>query len=203
MGVPCPGCGRSYDVALFQFGRSLDCHCGTRVGLEPRVQLLPGKAETRFIADAMLGRLARWLRILGYDTAYLQHIPDEDLVRRALAEQRTILTRDRSLESEWWVTGIHCVAAEEPLAQLAEVTVKFGLDPRARLFTRCSRCNHLLVAVDRSEAARHVPTRTLETAERFQRCPGCGRFYWEGSHTARMQHVLERTLGRPAAGTGR
>lgn len=196
MGVPCPGCGRSYDVALFQFGRTLDCHCGTRVGLEPRVRELPGRAETRFIADAMLGRLARWLRVLGYDTAYEEHIPDADLVRRALAEQRIILTRDRSLGSEWHVTGIHCVAAEEPLAQLAEVTARFELDPHARLFTRCSRCNQLLLAADRSEAEGHVPARTLETTERFQHCPGCGRFYWEGSHTAHMRHVLERTLDR-------
>jgi uncharacterized protein with PIN domain len=195
MGVPCPGCGRSYDVALFQFGRTIDCRCGSRVGIEPRVRRLSAEGRPTFMADAMLGRLARWLRILGYDTAWEEHISDEALVRRALEEERIILTRDRSLGSEWRVSGIGLVQAEEPVAQLAEVAAAFDLGARSRPFTRCSRCNTELVAADRDAARGRVPPRILERFARFQRCPGCDRIYWDGSHTDRMRRVLAQTLG--------
>ena len=195
MGVPCPGCGRSYDVALFQFGRTIDCRCGTRVGIEPRVRRLSAEGRPTFMADAMLGRLARWLRILGYDTAWEEHISDEALVRRALAEERVILTRDRSLGSEWRVSDISLVQEEEPVAQLAEVAAKFDLGARARPFTRCSRCNTELVAAGRDTARGRVPPRILDRFARFQRCPGCERLYWDGSHTDRMRRVLAQVVG--------
>jgi uncharacterized protein with PIN domain len=203
MGVPCPGCGRSYDVALFQFGRTIECRCGSRVGIEPRVRRHSAEGRLTFMADAMLGRLARWLRILGYDTAWEEHISDEALVRRALEEERVILTRDRSLGSEWRVSDIGLVQAEEPVAQLAEVAAAFDLGARARPFTRCSLCNTELVAADRDAARGRVPARILERFARFQRCPGCDRFYWDGSHTDRMRRVLAKTVGvghAPAVG---
>jgi uncharacterized protein with PIN domain len=155
------------------------------------------------MADAMLGRLARWLRILGYDTAWEEHISDEALVRRALDEERIILTRDRSLGSEWRVSGISLVQAEEPVAQLAEVSASFDLGARARPFSRCSRCNTELVAADRDTARGRVPPRILERFARFQRCPGCERFYWDGSHTDRMRRVLAEVVGvRDTAAAG-
>src|SRR5262245_58046319 len=104
MGVPCPRCGRAYDVALFQFGRTLHCTCGERVALEPRLRTAPpSSAESRFFADAMLGRLARWLRMAGYDTRYDPRVSDAELVRSAVEEGRTILTRDRALARDWSV----------------------------------------------------------------------------------------------------
>ena len=185
-------------MALFQFGRTIDCRCGCRVGLEPRVRELSGATGPRFIADAMLGRLARWLRILGYDTAWEEHISDEAVVRRALEEERIILTRDRALPSEWWVSDITVIRSNEPLAQLAEIAPRFELGRAARPFTRCSRCNAELVAVDRAGARGRVPPRVLGEFARFQGCPGCGRVYWEGSHVARMRGVLERAVGELA-----
>lgn len=198
MGVPCPGCGRSYDAALFQFGRTIDCRCGCRVGLEPRVRQLTPGARPRFMVDAMLGRLARWLRILGFDAAWEAHIADEALVRRALEEDRIILTRDQRLPSEWRAPNITLVGAEEPRAQLAEVARRFGLAESARPFTRCSRCNVALTEVPRSAARGHVPARVLEDHDRFQGCPSCGRIYWPGSHHRRMLEVLERALAEPS-----
>jgi len=147
------------------------------------------------MADAMLGRLARWLRILGYDTAWEENISDEALVRRALDEERIILTRDRSLGSEWRVSDIRLVQAEEPIAQLVEVAAAFDLGTRSRPFTRCSRCNTELVAADRDTARGRVPPRILERFARFQRCPGCERIYWDGSHTDRMRRVLAQVAG--------
>jgi uncharacterized protein with PIN domain len=93
------------------------------------------------------------------------------------------------------VSGISLVQAEEPVAQLAEVAAAFDLGARARPFTRCSRCNTELVAADRETARGRVPPRILKRFARFQRCPGCERLYWDGSHTDRMRRVLAQTTG--------
>jgi uncharacterized protein with PIN domain len=192
--IPCPRCGREYDVALFPYGRTIHCTCGSRVGVEPRVRDLTHSGP-RFMADAMLGRLARWLRILGFDTAWEAHIADGDLVRRALEQDRVILTRDRALPEQWRVSGVYVLAEDEPIAQLRDVAAAFQLARRTRLFTRCSRCNTLLVRASREEARASVPPRVLEAQADLLRCPGCERFYWSGSHTRRMRRVVEEVLG--------
>lgn len=192
MSVLCPGCGRSYDDARFAWGRTLHCACGSRVA--GPVPAVAEAAELRFAVDAMLGRLARWLRLLGFDAFYEPDVPDERLVRRALAEERWILTRDRSLPVEWRAPRVHVVAAESPFAQLREVVRAFDLGARARPFARCSRCNAMLLPLSPAEAERRVPARVRERHARFLACPSCGRTYWEGTHVARIRHVLERTL---------
>jgi uncharacterized protein with PIN domain len=194
MGVPCTGCGREYDVALFQFGRTIHCTCGERVGLAARVRMRAPSHEIRFFADAMLGRLAHWLRILGFDVAYEGDLPDESLVRRALTEGRVILTRDRALPVQWRVEDVHLVASELPFEQLREVVRTFGLADRVRVFTRCSRCNTRLRSAPPEEVRGLVPPRVLASQSEFRRCAGCGRVYWHGSHTVRMKRVVERIL---------
>jgi uncharacterized protein with PIN domain len=195
MGVPCPGCGREYDVALFQFGRTFHCTCGRRVALEPRVRSVTGDAEPRFAVDAMLGRLARWLRFMGYDSTFDAAIEDEALVRQALDEDRVLLTRDRALPGEWSVPRVLVLESEALRDQLVEVTRELGLDWRARLFTRCSRCNTPLRELPGAEVAERLPPRVLREQERFASCPTCNRVYWAGSHSDRMRRVLEETLG--------
>jgi uncharacterized protein with PIN domain len=138
----------------------------------------------------MLGRLARWLRTLGYDTAYDDGIADADLVRRAFLEARTILTRDRRLPREWRIEGCLVLESERPLDQLGEVVGAFQLAPPARPFTRCRVCNARTEPVPRGEVAGRVPGRVYEAERSFSRCVGCGRIYWEGSHTRRMRRVL-------------
>ena len=197
MGVPCAGCGRDYDAALFAFGRTITCECGRRVGLEPRVRAAgedAGGDGPRFMVDAMLGRLARWLRVLGFDAAWEADIADERLVRRALDEERWILTRDRALPVEWRVPRVHLVAAEAPFEQLREVARIFGLAAGARPFRRCTRCNALLEPIDARTAAARVPAPVLARHAEFRHCPGCGRVYWAGSHAERMRRVVERAL---------
>ena len=202
MAIPCPRCGREYDVTLFEFGRTLWCTCGARVGATPRVRRLDAGAEPRFIADAMLGRLARWLRILGFDCAYESEIGDEDLVRRAAEEERIILTRDRRLPEEWRVSGIHLVGSEDLREQLREVLCRFDLAGAVRLFSRCNECNHPLREAAESEVSARVPPHALATHDRFLECPACRRVYWEGSHTQRIRRVVDEVLGpqppRPA-----
>ena len=191
MAIRCPGCGREYDVTLFQFGRTIHCTCGTRVGLEQRIGPPLSTATPRFMADVMLGRLARWLRTLGYDTAYDDAIADADLVRTALAQNRHILTRDRSIPVEWRVEGCLVLEADRPLRQLGEVIRAFGLERPSRLFTRCRVCNSALVAAEAADVSGHVPARVLGQEQAFARCPGCQRVYWEGGHTRRMRAVLD------------
>jgi uncharacterized protein with PIN domain len=180
-------------VALFPFGRTIHCTCGQRVGLAPRRRLSVGD-DPRFLADAMLGRLARWLRLLGFDTVYAERLRDGDLVRRAIEEERWILTRDRALPREWRVSGVHVLAAEELLEQLRDVVRTFRLTGRVRPFSRCGECNAVLVPASREDVAQELPPHVLATQREFRRCPGCGRIYWRGSHTARMKAVIERVL---------
>lgn len=195
MAVVCPGCGREYDVTLFPFGRTLTCTCGTRVGLgEPFPVARPAGAP-RFIADAMLGRLARWLRTLGFDTAFDDAIGDEDLVRRAVREGRVILTRDRRLVEEWRVEGCLLVESEGTEEQLREVVEAMGLDAPARLFGRCRVCNTPLEPATAEAVEGRVPSGVLDRHDRFLSCSGCGRAYWEGSHAERMRRVVARVFG--------
>lgn len=196
MAVPCPECGREYDITLFQFGRTIHCTCGARVGLEKRVGPRLPASESRFIADAMLGRLARWLRLLGFDTAYDPHVADEELVRRGLVEGRHVLTRDRALPEEWRVAHCTVLDGDDLDAQVAEVVERFDLEERIRLFSRCPDCNVALEPVPEEEVRRRVPPRVLELQDAFSRCPGCGRVYWAGSHTERIRRRLHRVLGR-------
>jgi uncharacterized protein with PIN domain len=195
--VPCPRCGREYDVALFAFGRTLWCACGSRVGAEARERRLGGPHAPRFFADAMLGRLARWLRLLGFDCAYEREIPDAELVRRAVDEERIVLTRDRALPEEWRIPGILVLASEALREQLREVLARFALAPEIRLFSRCNVCNLPLRAAPRSEVGARVPPRVLAAREAFAECPGCRRVFWQASHTQRIERVVDQVLAAP------
>lgn len=144
----------------------------------------------RFLADAMLGRLARWLRVLGFDTLYDPAGDDKELVALADAEHRVLLTRDRHLVRFLRPQRPLLIAAVTPLPQLREVIDACRLAPPDALFTRCLICNRLLREATAEEAAALVP----ETARRLpgpvRRCPNCRRTYWYGSHTRRMRETL-------------
>lgn len=196
MAIRCPSCGHDYDVTLFQFGRTIDCTCGARVGSEVGSRYVAAAGEPRFIADEMLTGLARWLRILGYDTACEHGLDDAAMVRRSYEEGRILITRDRKLGRDWRVPDLYVVQSEKPLAQLEEVAARYELRLGERLFTRCSRCNVVLEEVPAASVAPGVLPAGIRDDETVRCCRVCGRVYWEGSHVARMRRTLAARLDR-------
>lgn len=151
--------------------------------------------EARFVLDAHLGRLAAYLRLAGFDAAYARDAPDEDLVALAHAEHRILLSRDQALLKRRAVTHGSFVHATSPLDQFSEVVTRFHLARLARPFTRCTRCNGVLVDAREESVRTRVPPRSRALFARFLECNGCGRVYWEGSHYARLREVLEKVMG--------
>jgi uncharacterized protein len=175
----------------------LDRACGCRVGGEAPSSP-PGDRELRFIADAMLERLARWLRALGFDTVSGGATANGELVRRAMEEGRYLLTRDRRLPDRWRGSGCLLLRSTAPLEQLREVITHFQLTLPPELFTRCLVCNTELRSANAEEIASQVPQGAHARLAASRYCPSCGRVYWEGSHTRRMRSTLAGIIGRPA-----
>jgi uncharacterized protein with PIN domain len=152
--------------------------------------------EVRFFADSMLGKLAKWLRILGCDTAFAPTIPDDEIADRALREGRIILTRDTLLIRRRSVRENHFfVRGDSYRDQLRQVVTRFAIDPAAGLFTRCVRCNEPLEKIGRQDAAGKVPPYVFGTQESFHACARCGRIYWKATHREEMERHLGRILG--------
>ena len=148
-----------------------------------------GSTGERFIADVMLGRLARWLRALGYDTEYDSTIDDQDLAQRALSENRILLTRDVELTRRRGLVFV--LIKDDALAtQLKQVVSALHL-PLTGAFSRCLDCNGELVDSPRAEVEGKVPPFVLATQTRFRNCPRCGKVYWRGTHWSRMRAALE------------
>jgi hypothetical protein len=150
--------------------------------------------EKRFAADAMLGRLARWLRLLGFDCTFDPEITDEEIVRLAVLDSRALLTRDRSLPEEWWIPDIYLVREQEVRKQLVEVIQRFDLASSIRVLSRCNECNCALNRVTRPDVSGRVPASVLELHDVFSECRDCGRVYWDGSHAARIRALVEGLL---------
>jgi len=148
----------------------------------------------RFLADAMLGRLARWLRVLGFDTAYDPSLDDVALVRLANAENRVLLTRDRHLLRELRPRRAIEVTSDTPLEQLAALVPALELKAPDALFTRCLLCNTPLEEIPSAEAVTALPPTVRELKGPFRRCPTCSRMYWPGSHVRRMTRALTTAL---------
>jgi uncharacterized protein with PIN domain len=152
----------------------------------------------KFIADAMLGRLAKRLRLLGVDVRYDPAADDNEVLRRALSEERIILTRDRGLAARPLAGNCLFVRSDRADRQVEEVLAAHPSLRRQKPLTRCSACNGVLGPVARGEVRNLVPPHVLGTARSFLRCDACGRVYWEGSHVERME--LRRRKGkRPAS----
>lgn len=146
-------------------------------------------SEIRFLADSMLGTLAKWLRILGFDTLYFPELSDPEAVRLARAEGRVLLTRDTGLLRR---KGVCALFIESEILQEQLVQVLRAFDLRLdNSFSRCPVCNTMLEHVPKYEAWGQVPPFVFQTQESFRLCPECNRFYWRGTHWQKMRAQLE------------
>jgi hypothetical protein len=146
--------------------------------------------RTRFIADANLGGLARYLRMLGFDTLYENGYADRQLVRIAAAEGRIVLTRDRALLMHRSISRGCYVRATRPRQQLEEILARLDLHRAIAPFSRCLRCNRELEPVAKEAVRDRLPPGSDAFYRRFWTCRGCGRIYWEGSHWRRMESLI-------------
>jgi uncharacterized protein with PIN domain len=151
--------------------------------------------DTRFVLDVHLGKLARLLRMLGFDTAYERDYADARIVEISVAERRIVLTRDRGILKTGAVTHGYWVRSSNPREQIGEVVRRFDLASRIRPFERCMLCNARLEPVGKDEILERLPRRTAEGRDEFRRCGGCGKIYWKGSHYERMKKSIQALVG--------
>jgi len=151
--------------------------------------------DPRFAADAHLGRLARDLRLLGFDTVFANDLGDDALARCAAAQGRILLTRDRQLLMRREVTHGCYLRAARPEEQLAYLVRRLQLCGLIRPFARCTACNTPVESVRAEAVAAALPPGVRRLHERFWRCAGCGRVYWQGSHWRAMAGRVTRLCG--------
>ncbi|HUI72851.1 MAG TPA: Mut7-C RNAse domain-containing protein [Spirochaetia bacterium] len=158
------------------------------IGPLSRVRPVPLR-ETRFALDVHLGRLARLLRMFGFDSFYGNAVDDEELVRAARLEKRIVLTRDRGLLKRRNVTHGYLVRSGLPREQLGEVVRRFDLFGSVRLGTRCVICNVALDRVPKEVVLSRVPPAVARDHEDFAECPSCHRVFWRGTHWQTMTRL--------------
>jgi hypothetical protein len=142
-------------------------------------------AEEKFIADVMVGKLARWLRVLGIDVAYSNTYEDAELIRIASAENRVVLTRDIGLAARRSPVRFVLIRSDDYTEQIDQVIREFHL-ANFKVFTRCLECNVVLTPVDKETVFERVPPYVYLTQERFALCPSCNRVFWHGTHADQM-----------------
>ena len=149
----------------------------------------------KFICDDMLGKLARWMRILGLDTYYKRDLPDSKLLKIALVEDRVILTRDSKIPKIRNAKNFVWIHSSDPLEQVKEVAqkLKLKIEPE-RFFTRCLECNGVLEKIEKEKVKDKVWPYVYKTHENFVSCPNCNRIYWPGTHLQRMEKKLREMI---------
>jgi hypothetical protein len=152
----------------------------------------------KFIVDSNVGRLARWLRIAGFDTMSINDLDDNRLVRLALSEGRVLLTKDTQiLKRRVATTGrlkVILIESEEVKAQLRQVVKALNLGDKIKPFTLCLECNQPLVLSEKEDVKELVPPYIFQTQTQYMQCPACQRVYWRGTHWQRMSRELERIV---------
>lgn len=176
-------------IAVYPMFEALD------IGATARLRPAPLR-DPRFVVDVNLGRLARWLRVLGFDVWWSSDADDQALAEISVDQRRILLTRDRGLLKRRAITHGLFVHSAVPTEQTVEVIRRLDLVGRVAPFTRCLRCNGRLAAVSKAEVADRLEPLTRRYYDEFRCCLDCGRIYWRGSHYARLQRDVDRLLGR-------
>jgi uncharacterized protein with PIN domain len=155
----------------------------------------------RFVLDTHLGKLAGYLRLLGFDTLYENDYEDKDLARISSDQDRILLTRDRGLLKRKIVTRGYLVREDDPRGQVIEIIRRFDLTKLAKPYSRCSLCNGLLDPVEKEKIIEDLEPLTKKYFDRFKRCPECEQIYWKGSHFERMDAFIQTVLNETSSTT--
>ncbi len=175
-------------VAVYPVFESLD--------ITPLIRLHPQPLrDVRFVLDGHLGRLAAYLRMLGFDTRWDITADDATLARISKEERRNLLTRDQGLLKRSAVTHGYWVRATAPRTQLREVVERFDLQRLVKPFTRCLQCNGQLESISFVEAQEQLPDNIARAYREFWRCVACQKIYWQGSHHRRMEQLIQDVVG--------
>ena len=152
----------------------------------------------KFIVDANVGRLVKWLRMIGYDTLFFNRGNDSDMVATALAEERVILTRDTQIAKRRAATSgrlkIILIQSDDPQRQMQQVISTLDLNCRFRPFTICLECNQPLLERSKQQVKDLVPPYVFKTQNQYMECPACHRIYWRGTHWQAMTRKLEQYM---------
>ena len=154
--------------------------------------------ELKFIVDNNVGKLAKWLRMMGYDTVFFDGSNDSHMVAKALAEGRVILTRDTEIMRRRLVTSGRLKAilinSNEPEPQMQQVINTLNLDCQFRPFTLCLECNQPLAEKNKDQVKDRVPPHVFRTQSQYMECPACHRIYWRGTHWQAMTKKLKKFM---------
>ncbi len=151
-------------------------------------------SEPKFIVDFMCGRLAKWLRILGYDAEFIKDASRDKILLESLKEQRIILTRDTRL-SQKKAYKIILIKSDKIREQVKQVIKELNLSlDKNKFFSRCSICNKKVIPVQKQEVKNLVPEYVYEHINEFYKCPQCGRIYWQGSHFDLFLNDIEKII---------
>jgi uncharacterized protein len=174
-------------ISVYPIFESLDVSPVTRLRTTPL-------RRPRFVADVHLRKLARILRLLGFDVLYSVSYDDASLIKISTSETRILLTRDRALLKHGDLTHGYWVRSVHAQRQAIEVVRRFDLAREVRPFSRCPVCNGLLQTIDKREALDRIPPKTAAWLDEYVECTDCGKLYWEGTHTKRIHALIERIL---------
>jgi len=175
-------------ISVYPFFNHIDIAAGERLQQ-------PTLPHNRFLADANLGKLARYLRMAGFDTAYIQGQSDEEIISQMLGEKRALLSRDRKLLMHKVIEYGYLPRSDDPAEQLQEVVRRFSLADNINPFSRCPHCNGVLQSVSKKDIIDRLEPLTKKYFDDFSQCPNCGQIYWAGSHRRRLDHRVKKVLG--------
>ena len=172
-------------ISVYPMFESLDISPVIKLRVQPL-------RNTRFVLDTHLGRLAAYLRMLGFDTLYRNDYDDPTLAKISIDEQRILLTCDKRLLMRKQVTHGYYVRERQPQKQLLEIVIRFDLFNSLRPFTRCMHCNGKIQPVSKETIKQHLMPRTKVHYDDYWQCNHCQKIYWTGSHYLRMQQLIDR-----------
>lgn len=192
--------GRSVDWDyIVKHGDKVEAYADTdAITLDKKISLIPSyEGKPKFILDTHLGRLASYLRMMGFDTLYRNDYEDDVLAEVSATENRILLTRDIGVLKRGIVVHGYFVRETKPRKRLHEINQRYNLAPYVEPFQRCMKCNGTLSRVDKASVLDQIPSDTAEAYDVFHRCDECQQIYWKGSHFKRMESLMNDVLNSP------